>query len=582
MAPKKKEQQKMSLGDFLTDSGFGGGSWADEVEETYVTGTQPLPPSDRPRPMGSMSSWQERSYPSRDFGPQPIPDKPPYTAHLGNLSYDATMETVTEFFQGCDVASVRIIEDREMMRPKGFGYVEFANVDGLKKALDLDGQSFQGRMIKIKVADPPRGGDGRMDSSRDFSDWTRKGPLPDLPGQRSSRQPSDFGDRRSHEPAGEPRPQRELTWERRGPLSPLAQQEFTPRARDDSRSRPAPEGLGERSESFRGNRQGSAAWGEGRQEGSRPPRRDQPERVERAPTAAEKDTQWRDRMRPDAPVKSSPPSREGSEAPSSPSMPLAVAAVAPAVRPRLNLQKRTVSEAATAVATPAGSGDAKANPFGAARPIDTAAKEKEIEEKRQQSIREKREAEEKRQQSIREKREAEEKAKEERRIAKQAAAAKAEVDAQEQSAKELEEKAAAEAKADSAPAETQNGEAAEQKVPIRSQEPREPREPRELKDQTANPKSRAAEAGSWRSASTEQRANRGAHSGLRGGRGGGAPRGARVEGRGGRANGSPTQQSQQSQAPAGESSAESPKSPEEDGWTTVPNKKGRQGRPMAS
>lgn len=64
------------------------------------------------------------------------------------------METVTEFFEGCDVASVRIIEDREMMRPKGFGYVEFSSVDGLKKALDLDGQSFQGRMIKIKVADP--------------------------------------------------------------------------------------------------------------------------------------------------------------------------------------------------------------------------------------------------------------------------------------------------------------------------------------------------------------------------------------------------------------------------------------------
>jgi translation initiation factor 4B len=73
---------------------------------------------------------------------------------LGNLSYDATNETVTEFFEGCEVASVRIIEDREMMRPKGFGYVEFATADGIRKALDLDGQSFQSRMIKIKIADP--------------------------------------------------------------------------------------------------------------------------------------------------------------------------------------------------------------------------------------------------------------------------------------------------------------------------------------------------------------------------------------------------------------------------------------------
>lgn len=61
---------------------------------------------------------------------------------------------MTEFFDGCEVVSVRIIEDREMMRPKGFGYVEFTTADGLKKALDLDGESFQGRMIKIKIADP--------------------------------------------------------------------------------------------------------------------------------------------------------------------------------------------------------------------------------------------------------------------------------------------------------------------------------------------------------------------------------------------------------------------------------------------
>lgn len=92
---------------------------------------------------------QERS----DF-PQTIPDKPPYTAHLGNLSYDATQETVTDFFTGCEVVSVRIVEDRAEMRPKGFGYAEFATVDGLKKALELDGQSFSGRNIRIRIADP--------------------------------------------------------------------------------------------------------------------------------------------------------------------------------------------------------------------------------------------------------------------------------------------------------------------------------------------------------------------------------------------------------------------------------------------
>ncbi len=52
------------------------------------------------------------------------------------------------------MVNVRIIEDREQQRPKGFAYAEFANADGLKQALTLDGTSFQGRTIKIRIADP--------------------------------------------------------------------------------------------------------------------------------------------------------------------------------------------------------------------------------------------------------------------------------------------------------------------------------------------------------------------------------------------------------------------------------------------
>lgn len=88
-------------------------------------------------------------------------------------------------------------------------------------------------------------------------------------------------------------------------------------------------------------------------------------------------------MRPDAP--SANPSHDGSEAPGSP-------AAAPAGRPKLNLTKRTVSEAVDAPAT---SGDVKASPFGAARPIDTAAKEREIEEKRIAALKDKKEADDK-------------------------------------------------------------------------------------------------------------------------------------------------------------------------------------------
>lgn len=360
-----------------------------------------------------------------------------------------------------------------------------------------------------------------MDSNRDLSDWTRKGPLPDLPG-RNNRQPSEFGgERRMRDPALESNrgPAREMNWERRGPLAPLPAQEFSG-PRDGSRPpRPAPEGMGERSESFRG------------------PRPERPERAERSPTAAEKDFQWRERMRPDAGKNSS--SQEGAEEPAAPP-----AAAAPPSRPRLNLQKRTVTENTDNAAA---AGDSKASPFGGARPIDTAAREREVEEKRQQAIQEKREA--------------DEKAKEEKRQAKQAAKeaeAEAETEGAAQEGAEAEAPAATEAKE----GETEQ-DGAENKLPVRSREPREP------KEGVPNYKSRAAEGGSWRSASGEQRGGRG---GGRGGRGGAPPRGGRNDTRAPRANGASAQPS------AAPSEAGDAATVDEDGWTTVP-KKGRQGRP---
>ena len=84
----------------------------------------------------------------------PLPDRPPYTAHLGNLSFEVTQGDVQDFLSGCEVTSVRIVEDKMDMRPKGFGYVEFGSVDGLKKALELSETQFQGRNIRISVAEP--------------------------------------------------------------------------------------------------------------------------------------------------------------------------------------------------------------------------------------------------------------------------------------------------------------------------------------------------------------------------------------------------------------------------------------------
>ncbi|KAL6709202.1 Eukaryotic translation initiation factor 4B [Coniothyrium glycines] len=382
----------MSLGDFLGDQSLG--SWADEMEDAPMpggagAGARSGYGGDRPSYAsgGGFGADRGASFADRGFAVReelPMPSKPPYTAHLGNLSFDATEGDVTDFFAGCEVTNVRIVEDKLDRKPKGFGYVEFGSVDGLKKALDLSGTSFQGRNIRVSVAEPPKD----RPEARDISDWTRKGPLPDLPGRRTSERGfgagrggfeggyagsdagSERGERRRPQFEGDGKSRDLGNWERRGPLSPSAE---SPRE-------------GGRGRGFDGPREPrqAPAWGEGREER---PRREFQERppVNREPTAPELDSQWRSKMRPDAP---SPTATPEASTPSSP----APQAAAPAGRPRLNLAKRTVSEAQPAAdATPSD----KPNPFGAARPIDTAAREKEIEEKRQLAIRQKKETDDK-------------------------------------------------------------------------------------------------------------------------------------------------------------------------------------------
>jgi translation initiation factor 4B len=84
----------------------------------------------------------------------PFPTQPPYTAHVGNLAFDLTETEIENYFEGCKVISVRILKDRMDNRPKGFGYVEFADLDSLKKALSLADGQLAGRSVRVSVAEP--------------------------------------------------------------------------------------------------------------------------------------------------------------------------------------------------------------------------------------------------------------------------------------------------------------------------------------------------------------------------------------------------------------------------------------------
>ncbi|KAJ5736974.1 uncharacterized protein N7483_002099 [Penicillium malachiteum] len=370
MAPSKQKGQKMSIGNFLADESLG--SWADEMEDMPLPSAPAMTSSFGGRPAGGMGYGSSNSFGAPPFEretrggyavrePLALPTEPPFTAHVGNLSFEATADDISELFAGCGVTNVRIVEDKMTKAPKGFGYVEFESVDGLQKALDLSGTTLQGRTIRTSVAEPPK--ESRPDM-RDL-DWTRRGPLPGPPERRIPERSSYGRNMDAASDAGSERGGRRSNFE--SDVVQPATLLVTP---------PREGGRGRDNEGGSSFRRSSPAWGEGRSQddGSRPPA----PRPERTPTAADMDNQWRTKMRPD----------QGPKEPSNPTSP-----IAPAARPKLNLAKRTVSEAAPAAA--AGAGDSKASPFGAARPIDTAARERQVEEKRQLAIRQKKESDDK-------------------------------------------------------------------------------------------------------------------------------------------------------------------------------------------
>ncbi|MBD5166297.1 MAG: RNA-binding protein [Helicobacter sp.] len=73
--------------------------------------------------------------------------------YVGNITYSATERDIEELFsQFGEVASVKLINDRETGRPKGFGFVEM-NAEAANKAIEsLDGKEFMGRSLKVNQA----------------------------------------------------------------------------------------------------------------------------------------------------------------------------------------------------------------------------------------------------------------------------------------------------------------------------------------------------------------------------------------------------------------------------------------------
>ena len=76
--------------------------------------------------------------------------------YVGNLSYEITAEELREAFeQHGDVASAKIVSDRETGRSKGFGCVEMPNpAEGEAAIAELNGAMLKGRTARVNQARP--------------------------------------------------------------------------------------------------------------------------------------------------------------------------------------------------------------------------------------------------------------------------------------------------------------------------------------------------------------------------------------------------------------------------------------------
>lgn len=76
--------------------------------------------------------------------------------YVGNISYNATQEDITEVFaEYGSVSRVTLPTDRETGRPRGFAFVEMSSEAEEDAAIEaLDGAEWMGRDLKVNKARP--------------------------------------------------------------------------------------------------------------------------------------------------------------------------------------------------------------------------------------------------------------------------------------------------------------------------------------------------------------------------------------------------------------------------------------------
>lgn len=107
-------------------------------------------------PFVSITERRTDTVPAEFSGPPreevPVPDVPPFTSFVGNLTFETDEDQLRQFFSAQSPSSVRLVKD-PTGKPKGFGYVEFPSKKDLVDALTMNMTNMGGRTIRVSVAE---------------------------------------------------------------------------------------------------------------------------------------------------------------------------------------------------------------------------------------------------------------------------------------------------------------------------------------------------------------------------------------------------------------------------------------------
>ncbi|CAF0777719.1 unnamed protein product [Rotaria sp. Silwood1] len=98
---------------------------------------------------------------AHDFDFSTVPNNPPFVAHVANLSFEVDDEGLRRIFADLNPKTARVLRDG--MRSRGLGLVEFETRENLIEALKKSDKEVYGRKIRINVSDK---NDSHTDSGR--------------------------------------------------------------------------------------------------------------------------------------------------------------------------------------------------------------------------------------------------------------------------------------------------------------------------------------------------------------------------------------------------------------------------------